>query len=452
MTYLDAVQAVNDIERKYDVMSIRYKGISIWPYLRMELINHMSAARSVTKNIGKSAIRMVLATLFYYNPLVLLREYKTWLFAGYERRKFVEGKKILRVSGAVLEAEPRTLVIEKPAKNQSKESRSNVPERYIVSESWLQLLAHALAVVTTSAAVRIENESILKQILSDLAEDLNYKAACRLLISQKRVLDFLLKLCPHPKRVIIECPYVVMGYVWAFHNHKILVIEMQHGVLNNKHYAYNSHFHSKELYPDQLWVFGDDEYRYMKSTECNYCKDVYKTGLYFMDFAKKNSTHDIFSEKRKKYRHIILVAGQRGYEKQMADYVRIIAADTQDCLYLYVPRTNDAGISFSEENIKYLPGVNIYEYMIWCDLHLTISSTTCLECQYYQKPTIFYNFEGMSEEYYGKVLTEDNGVFYTNSASEYEAAFLQVISRNFEFKEVFTPDTVNRIKGLMKSN
>lgn len=77
-----------------------------------------------------------------------------------------------------------------------------------------------------------------------------------------------------------------MGYVWSLHEHGIPVIELQHGVLNDKHYAYNSEYRSNELYPDTLCVFGDDEYNYMQSDGCYYCKDVRKTGLYYMELAK----------------------------------------------------------------------------------------------------------------------------------------------------------------------
>jgi len=110
----------------------------------------------------------------------------------------------------------------------------------------------------------------------------------------------------------------------------------------------------------------------------------------------------------------------------------------------------DAGLVFDQDNIVYRPGVNIYEYMIWCDVHLTISSTTCLECQYYQKPTIFYNYADMSVNYYYKVLKPENGVVYTGSVDEYETALDTVLTKQFVYKEVFASDTVEKIKLIIE--
>jgi len=133
----------------------------------------------------------------------------------------------------------------------------------------------------------------------------------------------------------------------------------------------------------------------------------------------------------------------------MADYIREAAKKTPKCLYVYVPRDIDAELVFDQENVIYRPGINIYEYMIWCDVHLTISSTTCLECQYYKKPTIFYNYAEMSENYYGKVLKAENGVVFTKSVSEYEQALEKVLTTKFDYKEVFTGNTVKRIKEII---
>ena len=42
MTYLEAVALLHDIESKYDVMSIKYKGVSVWSFLRLRLLDCVS--------------------------------------------------------------------------------------------------------------------------------------------------------------------------------------------------------------------------------------------------------------------------------------------------------------------------------------------------------------------------------------------------------------------------
>lgn len=451
MTYLEAVDLIREIESKYDLMKVTYKGVSVWPLLRINIVDAITGNNDTMKSVGNSAIRQVLSTLFYYNPLSYFKKRSVWLFAGFERRKEVYGKRQLRVSGCVTSAHSETLVIEKPGKDQNRCSRKDIPEKDIVSESWLLLFVHAIAILTKWKKIRLQNVEILQKALTDNLIQFDYFSAVRILIVQKIVFDLLLAITHKPKKVIIECPYTIMGYVWSLHNKGIPVIELQHGVLNEKHYAYNSLYSSPILYPDEICVFGQDEFEYLNSEDCHYCNKVEKTGLYFMDLAKQSFTEDSFKEYRSKYEKVILVAGQRGYENVMAEYVKVAAAKTPNCLYVYVPRNADAGLVFDQDNIVYRPGVNIYEYMIWCDVHLTISSTTCLECQYYQKPTIFFNFAEMSVNYYGKVLTSKNGVVYTNSVEEYEFALNEVLTKRFAYKEVFASDTVERIRQIIEN-
>lgn len=450
MTYLEAVSLIRGFESRYDLMKVTYKGVSVWPLLRINIIDAISGNNESMKSSGKNAVKQVLDTLFYYNPFNYFKKSNIWLFAGFERRKDVCGIMRLRVSGCVVDTFPNTLLIEKPGKDQKNCVRSKIPEKKIVSESWLLLLVHAIAILCRWSKLKIINEDILKNALIENKISFDYYSSIRILIAQKRIFDILLSITHSPKKVVIECPYTIMGYVWSLHEHNIPVIELQHGVLNDKHYAYNSLYNSETLYPDEICVYGQDEYNFLSSSDCHYCNKIHKTGLYFMELAKKSFVQDVYKDYRSSYKHIVLVAGQRGYEDAMADYVKIVAERTPNCLYVYIPRNIDAELSFESNNIIYRPGVNIYEYMIWCDLHMTISSTTCLECQYYKKPTIFYDYAEMATNYYGEVLSPENGAIYTKSAGEYLDALEKILTLKFNYKEVFTPDTVERIKYVLE--
>lgn len=449
MNYLEAVNRVNHLEKQFDLLSIKIKGVSVWPLLRINLIDRLCSRDKSMRSGTGSAVRLVFKTLFLYNPCKIFKLHKIWLFAGYERRKKVGDKNILRVSGGVGLAEPNTLVIEKPYMLQLKGKDSNIPERNIVSESWQLLFTHFYALFFKFFGIRIDNEGVLHTVLRELNVKFDYKSELSILLAQYRVTDFLLKICPKPDKVIIECPYTVMGYVWAFHHNGIQVIEMQHGVLNKQHYAYNSRYHSDVLYPDEIWCFGEDEYKYLTSEECHYCKVVEKTGLFFLELADSLFREDPFKEARLNYKYIVLVSGQRSYEKELATFTNIIAEKEKEILFVYVPRTEEEKVEFSQGNVLYKPNVNIYQYMKWCDMHLTISSTTVLECQYFEKPTVFYDYENMGSTYYGNILTEENAVKYINSPSEFGDVFKALMNGSFKFKECFTKGNVELIKKLL---
>ena len=448
MNYLNAVSLIGQIEHSYDVMSIKYKDVPVWPLLRINIIDTISKERTKSKNKGNSAVKQVLRTLFYYNPLILFKRSSIWLFAGNERRKLIDNKYILRVSGGILDVAPETLVIEKPSINQHTISRNYIPEKNIVSESWILLFVHILSFILRPFNYKLSHEDILLGILRDNNIYFNYRKSLCLLLAQKLVLDFIL-FFSKPEKVLIECPYTIMGYVWAFRSKGIPVIELQHGVLNAHHYAYNSLFHSDFFYPDSIWVFGDVEYTYLTSSASNYTHDVRKTGLYFMELAERYFSNDIFSAYRKRYNYIVVVAGQRGYENQLASFVKEVASSCPDCLFYYIPRTSDENIKFSLDNVIFKYGVNIYEYMKWCDFHVTISSTTCLECQFFRKPTIFYDFDKMATNYYGTLLNKDNGAFYIDDPKEFNNVKSLIENSHFNYKEIFTRDTVNNFKRLL---
>jgi len=451
MRYLDAVEFVRNLETNHDLMSIKSNNVSIWPLLRINLIDHLCERDHTNKESGRKAVSIVLRTLFAHNPFSFFKRHRIWLFAGFERRKVLGDYNILRISGGVVEAEPDTLVIEKPSQLQLLNKRKRVAEKFVVSESWILLLVHIFAFLSKMKKTKIENEGLLKDVLKETGAKYDYYSSIRLLHAQYKVINILLKTLPSPQEVIIECPYMVMGYVWAFHDRKIPVIEMQHGVLNRDHYAYCSCYHSNELYPDEIWCFGDDEYNYLTSKECHYCNNVEKTGLYFLEMTNRFFTKDIFTEDRKKYKKIVLVAGQRGYEQVMASFTDSVAQCNKEDLFIYVPRTTEETVKICQDNVRYTPGVNIYEYMKWCDIHLTISSTTAIECQYYHKPTVFYDYEGLGSKYYGDVLNDDNGIIYISEPNEYMKAVNNIQMERITFKECFTPNTVENIKSLLNN-
>ena len=189
MTYLEAVSLMKEIESRYDLMQIKYKGVSVWPLLRINIVDAISGNNETMKSTGGSAIKQVLSTLFYYNPFDYFKKRSVWLFAGFERRKEVNGLKKLRVSGCVIDACENTLVIEKPGKDQSTTPRSMVPEKDVVSESWLLLFVHAYAILTKWKKIKIENECVLQRVLKEYKIQFDYIGALRVLDAQKKVFE-----------------------------------------------------------------------------------------------------------------------------------------------------------------------------------------------------------------------------------------------------------------------
>lgn len=437
MEYLDSIKKIREIEEKYDVMTIKYRDMSVWPWLRIYLCDGLSVKKQ-QQEISSSNVKFVLKTLFTYNPLHLFSKHKIWTFSSQGGRKLIGNNVEHVVLGGISEIEQSTLNIEWADRTKRKYPQSRYKEKYLFPASWFLLLSHGIEVLFRCGIFKIEGKEIIDEILKDLGVDFDYVYFIRFLLAQKITMDFFLKVTYKPKVVVFLCPCTCMGFIWSLHKHNVPVVEMQHGVLNANHYAYNSRFHSKEFYPDQICVFGEDEYRYFTEENKSFCSDVVKTGSYVLEKSLLTFDKDIFESYREAYNTIVVVSGQTVYEKQMSSFVEEIAPINKDVLFVYIPRLSDEKLAFKFDNVIFRPGVNIYEYMKWCDIHMTISSTTCMEAQFFEKPTIFYDYDNLASTYYGNVFRRENGVCFIKNPSDFSTIKEFFCNGIFTYRDIYT--------------
>ena len=443
MTYLEAVSLIKNIEDEYDVMCVRYKGVSVWPHLRLYILDSISNQTEI--KASGSVMKVVLKSLFTYNPFQVFKRRKIWLFAACERRKQIGTKMIHRVSGGISASE-ECLIIEKPRLQKGHYKRKEIEEKNIVSESWLLVLSHIMEVFLKLSAPSIENEHILQKILSEQHIKFDYRHYVISLNAKRLSLLWLMKLAPKPKLAIMECPYNAMGYMWAFHQKGVKVLEMQHGVAGRNHNAYNGKAYDTVLNPDGICVFGVEEYNYFTDEEPQYTPKVYMTGLYMLEKANAYFEDDVFSVYKRKYDKVIVCSGQSRFEEQLASFVERIAEKNENIMFIYIPRDNQIELIFRQTNVLVARDVNIYQYLKWADLHITISSTTCLEAQFFHKPTVFYNYDCMSSSYYGNVLKEENGAVYISKPDDFNNAIKYLQQGDFRYLEVFAHNHLYKIK------
>lgn len=445
MTYLEAVALLHDIESKYDVMSIKYKGVSVWSFLRLRLLDCVGVNAEV--KLSKSIMQIVLKSLFYGSLFKPWKKYTVWNITGAERRKQVGNKMIHRISGAVTHLPEKTLMIEKPSRDFGHVSKDAIEEKNIISESWLLLLSLFFKRLPLVKKLEVENYELMELILKNYNIQFDYMNYVKHLDAQRRTMNLFLAISRKPNIVLFECPYDSMGYQWAFHQHGIEVIELQHGVLNRNHNAYNAKDYEPILNPNIICVFGIEEYNYFKNEAPKYAKDVKMTGLYMLEKADEFFVADVFAEERKKYEHIVVVSGQAGREEQLGEYINKVAGNHPEALFLYVPRHNDVKLNFTHDNIRFVIGANIYQYLKWADLHITVSSTTCLEAHYFHTPTIFYDYQKMASTYYGTVLAQENGVEYLATEEGFDEAYNHLLNGHFEYREIFAHNHKERLEN-----
>ncbi len=447
MDHLEVLNKIKIIESKYIVEDVKFQGVRAWPYLRIYLHDSMLDKPTRIK-IKLSSIWTVIKGLLSYNPFVIFGHFRIWLFNATERRKKIGKKYVQRVSGAVHKVEASTLTIEKNGLFNDYYSKQFIDEDKIIGEVWLLILTHIIEFFLPQKGIIIEHEEILSSIKRECAISFDYKAMLKHLYAQKLAMKFFLGICHTPEIVIMECPYVSMGYVWAIKEKGIRIIELQHGVINESHNAYNVKWYSPEFYPDEICVYGSLERDFFNNRSNIYCKIVHETGLYILEEIERKCNKDVFAEYRNKYDTIVVVSGQTDWDKEILSFIKNVASKQRKILFAYVPR-HPISIQNNEESIIINNNVNIYELLKWCDIHSTVSSTTCLECTYYSKPTIFINIHNESKIYYSQVLNEKNGAYYASDPDDFLSAMESLRKHKFVSPNFFSQNHMEKLKSIL---
>lgn len=380
---------------------------------------------------------------------MLRKKFDLWSYSGVITRKKIGEYYHHHASGVLPYITDSVLNLENPEISRPHFRRSEIPEKNIISNSWSIFLSRGIEYfLRLKKPLKIDNVDILDKINDDLNIYFDYCFRIRLLYAQKLATDFLLALGKKPKVVVMECPYDQMGYVWSFHSHSIPVIELQHGVINANHYAYNSAFHGGILSPDILCVYGEEEYKFITNRYTPYCPKVIKTGLFILDESNKYFKDDIFKDLRGKYKNIIVVAGQSDCEESLLRFIEETSHITPDNLYIYIPR-RVCNLNCNSDNVIIKFNVNIYQYIKWCDIHCTVSSTTCLESQYFEKPNIFVEINNTAKKYYEEILKEENGSYFVNCPEKFRDV-CDVINNNiFIYRDLFARGTVENVRKVI---
>ena len=340
-------------------------------------------------------------------------------------------------------------MIEKPLKGIGHYQKKEIEERDIISESWLLMFFHAMEVLSRVAKIKLDNEKLIEKILRDYNLKFNYLRYVRILEAQRRAMHLMLALSSKPKVAFIECPYDTMGYLWAFHEKGIKVVELQHGSLNGNHIAYNAEEYERNTNPDCICVFGEDEYNYFVNDKPQFAPQVRMTGLYMLERADHFFADDVFLKDRASYKAVVVIAGQPVYEEKLSKFVDAIAALHQKLLFVYIPRQKKGDLVFDSDNVRLVYGVNIYQYLKWADIHMTITSTTGLESQFFRTPTIFYDDKRIASRYFDGVLREENGVRFVETSDQFTTAFNDLYGHDFSYREIFAHHHVKRIMEVL---
>ncbi|PKP20986.1 MAG: hypothetical protein CVU05_07760 [Bacteroidetes bacterium HGW-Bacteroidetes-21] len=449
------LEFIREIETQWPVETVTARGLQVWPHLRIYI---GSADDYFSQISGKKSllIRTFFSSVFYGFGS-LFRKYNYIIYSDTKERRKIDGLYVDKSIDYLMTIVHKPLDIEIPLSKHF--ARKNIPTKHIVSKVFFYFIETVYAKLFL-CRLKIKEKHVLDDICAHYNLDFNYKALVKRFIAQYVVTRFFIRF-NRPMAAFIECYYTNIGRIAAFKKKGIKVVEIQHGVISNKHLAYNIFKTFDESYfPDYLFTFGESE-RKIAEHEHFYIRSdqIIPVGSFYIDYINSHPVkHSFVDEFREKYKYLVCVSGQNHYsESDLIIFLNSVARLNEEILFIFVPRDE----SFKErtyelsERILVNYEVNCYEMISVCDYHTTVFSTCALEAPSLGVPNILVNIKGLSKLHYEEVLNDSNTTLYVNSPEEYieaiktfkvkDKAVIRALNR-----EVILPDYKVNIKNALK--
>lgn len=425
-----------EIEKKYNVELIKFRGIPVWPILRIYIASKLILNKDRIVIRKRNFLKLLLSfprgilNLFFTNS-------KFIAFSDTDRRVYLNGKYFDRLVDPIAE-ELDMLVIETPLF--SHYSRKNTYTKKLSSRLPLTFIREILAFFIPSN--KIESEDILLSILKELNISINYKKIIKNTFAEEILMRYYLNF-KKIKGVFVVVSYTKPGIIIACKKLNIPVIELQHGIINESHYAYNVSKKINEFfYPDYLLTYGEAEKNIFNKENNHFIKkeNVIPIGNFLIDFYRYSPLNlSDFEKKTAGYDLTVSVTGQVAFDHLLAPFLLNLANANKNIVFIFIPRGDNYflvnNIS-TPENLIFINTLNTYDIIRRSDFHATITSTCSIEALSMGVPNIFINLNNWSIKYYEN-LKKFKYNYFINNINEFNAIISNYykINRNLIINE-----------------
>lgn len=421
-------EKVKHIESNFDVNQLlvktRKSSFQIYPWLKVRLFHKHLMGVDVLVSKSKKQLLSQLSSIFYgfHN---FFRRYDFWCFTNSSERTLIEDKYYDKLFDFIGNNYPKkTLLIE--LRLLKKYRRKDVSSKYVVSKSIFALAEEVYALLFVRV-IKIEHKEIITAINSFLDCGVDEEAIIRKNIAQYQFMKFCLKILPNPKVVFLTVSYSNFGYIRAFKEKGIKVIEMQHGLIGNNHYAYYYHATFDPIqFPDEIFVFGTNEKDFFEHNTTFPVKNSYPVGRYIIDYYfDKSKEVETF-----KSACVSLQDGDYGDEliQFLLDYSLEFNSKTH---FIIQPRRTSE--CYYRSKFKFPSNFifstkNVYETIAESDFHITIFSTTAVEALSIGKQNILVNLNGKAKENLSEQLEANPYTFFVDNNSQFHKTLMGLVA------------------------
>lgn len=445
---------IRHIESKIDVGSIKvhFHGriFQVYPWLKVKLFYKLITGSESMAKADKAMLLRQVKSLFS-GFLNWFKAYDIWAFSNNQERIAVDGQyyhKIFDSIEGIVDAS--ILHIELQLFKTFK--RKEIKSKHLVSKSFFLLQEEFISRLFLRD-VKIENSALIQQICAELNVEVAPQKILKKVLSQYLVMKFWLKVFKKPKLVLLTVGYSNFGYILAFKEHKIPVIEFQHGVISQGHHGYYYHQALQtDNFPDSIALWGQEE----------------------CDFISKNSQIPIPTVAAVG-RSIIDLYGQDETLTQEPTRVCVVLQDLQlsnELLEVLIGLNHKLGQKFDfylqtrraseayyntlytlPKNFHFYHGP-IYENILQSAIHITVYSSSALESLALGTMNIFYDSSGRAQEIFHEKLAANPFCHFIKNQTDLLTFFNEVsippISEvKNASKNIYTTNASEHIKMLL---
>lgn len=451
-------EKVDEIEKTFNVASIHVnkfgKTFEIYPWLKGRLFHKMITGSETMQSRNLKLYWKQFMSIFYgvHN---IFRRYEVWAFTTSSERREVEGKyhdKIVDFIGN--ETGYKTLVIEQRLFQYIPYRK--IASKYALSRSFF-LVFEELYKRLFLGKVKVENEELMQKVIDEIAGGVDHSGIIKKYLAQYKLMKFWLKLLPKPKAVFISVAYTNFGYIRAFHEAGIKVVEVQHGIITKNHHAYYYHTEFNKIqFPEYLITVGEKEVKVFDNENAYPIKNVVPLGSWIIDHYKDYP-------KKSSEKPTILFAMQDGVMSELfLRFILDLKKKIEDKYKIVVqPRRNRKEaflVEFPELIDVAFSTKHFYAAVREADIHCTVYSTTAIESLSLGVPNILVNIQNQSEEQLGAILGENPFTYIVDTVDEFvdvlhglkEVDASSVASSNdFNIKSGYKANAMKFVKELM---
>jgi len=380
-----------------NLSKIKLKGEEIWVFLRVKYYFSFLGKKQNWKPNKQGNIKKklhYLSTMFYgFNNW--FRNYNYIIFSDSSQRKLIDGKYQDKLTEYIWEKlDGNTLFIELPNihhKNIDTVKSNNIVSR-IPIVALINLLKFFLPKYKHREIDDVEDKYNLKN---------NYTKWLQEFFAGITVYKILFGIYK-PKAIVVTNYYYNIDVIISAKKQGIKVIETQHGVIGNSHFAFNiNQSYSGDYFPDTMLLFGNDDKAIIDKK--GLVGKSYSVGHYYIDyinngFNKTKKWIDLLS----RYKKSIAVSLQLESGKLILDFIKTVALQKKDFVFLIAVRQDFQREILDQipENILFPSDLDCYQIIKHCDFHSSIYSTCVQESLALGKINILIDLDNIAKKYY----------------------------------------------------